>query len=101
VVADPLPPVVAPGDELSLAVHVVSELRHPIEDATVVARLRWTGGGDRVWRWHGRVPADRCVKVGTVRATVPDASGEMHLELLLYGPVRAANVYRTGIVTGP
>jgi hypothetical protein len=89
----------APGDALALDVHVVSDLRRPIDDATVVARLHWTGG-DRVWRWRGGVPADGCVRVGTVTADVPDAGGELRLELLLYGPVRAANVYRARIVPG-
>jgi beta-mannosidase len=97
VVADWLPRVVAPGDEVALDVHVVSDLRVPIDGATVVARLHWSGG-DRVWRWRGDVPADACVRVGRVVAEVPAASGELRLELLLYGPVRAANVYRARIL---
>jgi beta-mannosidase len=97
VVADWLPATVEPGDELALDVHVVSDLRRPIEGATVVARLRWTGG-DRVWRWRGDVAADACVRVGRVIAEVPAARGELRLELLLYGAGRAANVYRAEIV---
>jgi beta-mannosidase len=97
VVADWPPATVEPGDELALDVHVVSDLRRPIEDATVIARLRWTGG-DRVWRWQGDVPADACVRVGSVTSEVPRSTGELRLELLLYGPVRAANVYRAEIV---
>jgi beta-mannosidase len=96
VVADWLPSTVAPGDALALDVHVVSDLRQPIDDATVVARLHWTGG-DRVWRWQGTIPADGCVRVGSVRTDVPPGPGELRLELLVYGPVRAANVYRTEI----
>jgi beta-mannosidase len=97
VVADALPAVAVPGEELSVDVHVVSDLRHPIEELTVVARLHWEGG-DRVWRWQGDVPADGCVKVGPVRAEVPHARGELRLELLAYGPVRASNVYRSRLV---
>ena len=99
VVADPLPATVDPGDELALDVHVVSDLRRPLGEATVVARLHWDGG-DRVWRWRGGVPTDGCVRIGTVRADVPPVPGELRLELLLYGPVRAANVYRSEIVRG-
>jgi beta-mannosidase len=97
VVADWLPATVRPGEALGVDVHVVSDLRSPIEDATVVARLRWDGG-DHVWRWQGDVPADACVRVATLQAVVPEATGSLELELLLHGPVRAANAYRTEIV---
>ncbi|MGH9117420.1 MAG: glycoside hydrolase family 2 protein [Acidimicrobiales bacterium] len=98
VVADWPAPTVSPGERLSIDVHVVSDLRHSVTDATVVARLHWSGG-DRVWRWRGDVPADGCVRVGSVAAEVPAARGELRLELLVYGPVRAANVYRSEIVS--
>src|SRR5690606_23958181 len=57
VVADRLPETVAPGDALALDVHVVSDLREPMEGGVVTAELSWSGGA-RTWRWQGDVPAD-------------------------------------------
>ena len=51
------PATVGAGDALALDVHVVSDLRAPIEEAVVRADLRWPGGSHR-WRWEGPVPAD-------------------------------------------
>jgi beta-mannosidase len=96
VVADWPPGRVRPGERLSLDVHVVSDERNPFTGTTVIARLHWAGG-DRVWRWQGDVPADNCTWIGTIDAEVPAVDGELRLELLLYGPVRAANVYRSQI----
>jgi beta-mannosidase len=80
VVADRLPETVAPGDELDLDVHVVSDLRQPIGGAEVTAELRWTSGS-RSWRWQGDIPADACQRVGAVQMVVPDAPGPVTLEL--------------------
>ena len=80
VVADRLPETVRPGHELELDVHVVSDLRTPIDAAEVEARLTWTGG-ERTWRWSGVVPADACERVGRVHARVPEAAGPLSLEL--------------------
>ena len=70
----------APARQLDLDVHVVSDLRTPIDPAEVEARLVWTGG-ERTWRWSGVVPADACERVGRVHARVPDAAGPLSLEL--------------------
>lgn len=75
VVADRLPATVTPGAPLALDVHVVSDLRRPIDDATVTARLTWPGGSHG-WRWVGDVPADGCVRVGTLQLVVPVPSPE-------------------------
>lgn len=75
VVADRPVAEVAPGDELDLDVHVVSDLRVPLTGAEVTARLAWPGG-ETFWQWAGDAPADSCVRVGTVRATVPEPSTE-------------------------
>jgi beta-mannosidase len=97
VVADHLPARVAPGDALHLDVHVVSDRRTPLDDAMVTARLRWPGGG-HAWRWVGSVAPDACVRVGAVRAMVPDVDGLLRLELTLAaGPVTAANADETCI----
>ena len=60
--------------------HVVSDLRTAIDGAEVAAHLSWTGDG-RSWRWSGDVPADECVRVGTVGLAVPDAPGPVRLAL--------------------
>jgi beta-mannosidase len=89
VVADRLPVTVATGDPLALDVHVVSDLRTPIDDARVTAALSWPGGG-HTWAWGGDVGADACVRVGTIQAMVPDlgpdVAGRLALDLELHLP---------------
>ncbi len=84
VVADRLPATVAPGDTLALDVHVVSDLRTPMQDVEVAARLEWDGGEQR-WRFGGHVDADTCERVGTLSVVVPDAPGELALTLEMTG----------------
>ena len=98
VVADQPPATVAPGDSLALDVHVVSDLRRPLEAVVVDARLTWEGGCRR-WRWRGAVPADGCVRVDTISVVVPDAPGRLVLDLdLADGRVRGRNRYCAEIV---
>ncbi len=81
VVADRLPAVIAPGEELALDVHVISDLRHAIEQAHVTARLTWPDG-ERQWQWQGAVPADSCERVGTIEIALGAVSaGPLVLEL--------------------
>ncbi len=97
VVADRLPEAVRPGDELSLDVHVVSDLRVPVPGAEVVAQATWATGA-RTWRWGGDLPADGCERVGTVDLRVPDAPGTLVLELTCQaGEHQADNRYDTTI----
>ena len=99
VVADRLPAEVRPGEAVALDVHVVSDRR---TDATgqVDAELRWDGGG-HCWSFEGDVPADSCVRVGTVQFEVPDAPGDLVLELSgRLGGDAVDNRYSTTI-TGP
>lgn len=84
VTADRLPAEVAVGDPLALDVHVVSDLRTPMQDIEVAAHLTWDGGGQR-WRFGGSVDADACVRVGTLSVEVPDAPGPLTLTLALTG----------------
>jgi beta-mannosidase len=83
VVADRLPESVAPGDALALDVHVVSDLRVAVDDARVTARLEWPGGHHE-WSWGGDIPADSCVRVGTLQTVVPEADGPLRLDLGLH-----------------
>jgi beta-mannosidase len=97
VVADRPPEQVVPGAALSLDVHVVSDLRQPIEGAVVEARASWTGGA-RTWRWTGDLPADACERVGTIELAVPDAEGPLVIELTCHhGDQRSHNRYEAAI----
>jgi hypothetical protein len=61
--------------------------------------LRWPGG-ERSWRWEGGVPADDCVRVATVQATVPDAPGSLTLDLTFTaGELKVTNRYNSAIRT--
>jgi beta-mannosidase len=88
VIADRLPATVAPGDPLALDVHVVSDLRTPVEGVVAEARLTWSGGG-HTWRWSGDVAADGCVWVGAIQFVVPasaaDPPATLRLVLTLTG----------------
>ena len=84
VVADRLPAEALVGEALALDVHVVNDLRHPVEQLQVRARLRWDGGQQR-WRFGGAVAADTVARVGTLQVEVPDAPGPLVLELELVG----------------
>ncbi|HAP77947.1 MAG TPA: hypothetical protein DCR14_17925 [Acidimicrobiaceae bacterium] len=91
VVADPMPPEVIAGEAIALDVHVVSDLRHALDDVRCTATLRWPGGSHQ-WAFTGSVPPDECVRVGMVRFVVPDATGELWLDLTLEHPeVTATN----------
>ena len=84
VAADRLPVHAAPGQTMAIDVHVVSDLRRPVEGVEVRAWLRWTGGEQR-WRFGGTIAADSAERVGTLAVEVPDAPGSLTLELSLTG----------------
>ncbi len=90
VVADPLPASVLVGEAIAVDVHVVSDLRRPLDDVRCTATLRWPGGSHE-WAWTGSVPPDECVRVGMARFVVPDATGELWLDLTLEHPEAAAS----------
>jgi beta-mannosidase len=95
VVADRLPALVEPGQALALDVHAVSDLRHDVIGATVTARLQWEDG-EETWRWEGDVPADACVRIGTLQFVVPDGAGRLRLDLELVGDdVTVTNRYES------
>lgn len=97
VVADRPDATYSPGSPLHLDVHVVSDLRHTIDDGEVEATVRWDGG-ERRWTWAGAVAPDSCVKVGTIEMDIPDASGALVIGLALRsGTATAANEYTARI----
>ena len=97
VVADRPAAEYRPGDALALDVHVVSDVREPIEGARLEARLVWNGGSHER-SFAGDIPADSCVRVTTLQVVVPDAPGPLTLDLTLEGSgVKAANRYEATI----
>jgi beta-mannosidase len=98
VVADRLPATLTTGTPLALDVHVVSDRRHPIDDVTVTARARWSGGS-QAWAWNGALPADSCTRVGTVSIVVPKARGQFQLDLdVVAGDNAASNRYEATLL---
>jgi beta-mannosidase len=97
VVADRMGSVLAPGDAVALDLHVVSDLRTECEDAGVTAHIRWNDG-EHSWHFGGTVAADSCVRIGMIRFVVPDAPGELVLDLTcVSGEVVATNRYTARI----
>jgi beta-mannosidase len=82
VVADRLPATVAPGDTLALDVHVVNDLRTVIDQARLHAHLRWSNG-EHEWSYEGTAAADSVERIATLQFVVPDAPGELWLDLTL------------------
>ncbi len=106
VVADRLPETVSPGDALALDVHVVSDRRLDLT-GRVEVELSWDGGpsgsagGAHRWLFEGDVPADSCVRVGTVQFEVPDTRGPLVLGLAgQVGDDQPTNRYETTVVDG-
>jgi beta-mannosidase len=98
VVSDRFPASVAPGDALGIDLHVVNDLRIPLHEAVVTARLTWRGG-EHVWRFAGDVDADSCALVGTLQIVVADAPGPLVLDLTLeHADAAATNRSETRIV---
>ena len=96
-VADRMPDELEPGAAVALDVHVVSDRRLPLSGRMEVT-LSWDGGGHR-WSFEGDVPADSCVRVGTVQFEVPDTAGDLLLTLSgRVGDDEIDNVYRSRVL---
>ena len=100
VVADPPPPIVTPGERLSLDVHVVNDRREAVDAATVDVTASWPGGSRR-WRFGGDAGADSVEKVGTINLDVPATLGALRLDLRLADQTTeiSTNAYRSAITT--
>ncbi len=88
VVADRLPASVAPGDRLTLDLHVVSDARIAYRDIVARAHLSRKGSGPgsaTTWSWHGDIPQDSCSRIGTLDALAPPGDGALVLDLELHG----------------
>ncbi|MEY2996314.1 MAG: hypothetical protein RLZZ39_1139, partial [Actinomycetota bacterium] len=98
VVAERPPLSLVPGDEISLDVHVVSDMHRALEDVEVTAAVTDGSGSRREWKWEGDVEADDCSFVGTVTITAPYTAGDITLDLTLQcGDVVATNRYTTSV----
>ncbi len=98
VVADRLPAVVAPGRCIAVDVHVVNDLRIAVVDARLRAHLRWSNG-EHEWTYTGTAEADSVCRIAVLQFVVPDAPGELWLDLTLEADdVAATNRDRTLIV---
>lgn len=100
VVADRLDALSAPRQPIRLDVHVVSDLRHPIEAARVSARMTWAEGIQE-WSWEGRIPADACVRVGRIDTRAPEQPGLLTLELTLDTDSHLASNFDRCMVDSP
>ncbi len=82
VVADRLAPAVTPGDCIAVDVHVVNDLRVAVVDARLRAHLRWSNG-EHEWTFTGTAEPDSVTRIGVLQFVVPDAPGELWLDLTL------------------
>ena len=101
VTADKLSPTYKPGEQVRFAIHAVSDMRRPVERATVEAVVRYPGG-ERRWRFRGEVPADSCILIGRPSFSLPAATGagRVVVELALgWSGGRASNRYLASVVT--
>ena len=73
-VLDELPERVRAHDRLSLEVHVVNDLRVPVEGLRTIVTAAWEGREDEPFHrvgWAGSVAADTVERVGAVELAVP------------------------------
>jgi beta-mannosidase len=97
VTADRPPAAARPGQTLALDVHVVNDLRTPLEAAVVEAVATWPGGRHG-WRWRGDVAADAVARVGVIQLVVPAVEGRLDLALRLSSlEATSDNAYATVI----
>ena len=98
VTADRLPQSMRPGDQVRIALHVVSDLHRELDDATVTATVESTGD-PQVWQFEGAIASDNCTLVGHILITAPFAEGPVVLDLtLVSGDVVATNRYHTTVI---
>ncbi len=77
-----------PGDEIHLDVHVISDLRDALASMRTIATVTFADGSVHRQGWDGEVPADGCVRVGTITVAVPATPGPVSIELHTSGEGR-------------
>ncbi|HUQ38814.1 MAG TPA: hypothetical protein VM030_01545 [Acidimicrobiales bacterium] len=95
IVADRPAPSYRHGATVELDIHIVSDLRIPLDGVRATARAQWPGG-HREWAWTGDVPADACVRIGVASLQAPATPGVLELHLAVEHPqAKATNRYAT------
>jgi beta-mannosidase len=93
------------GQRVRLAVHVISDLRTPIEAARATATLWWPAG-KQTWSFAGEIDADSCTRIGRLDMSLPAQTppGPIRLELELAwasgptGPGLVTNHYDSEVI---
>ena len=98
VIADRPPDIVVPGETVAIDVHVVNDLREPIEQAEITITAKWAGGS-RQWRYGGEIAADEVSFVGTVALAVPDTLGALTFDIVLESPAHHAQNHYSSVIT--
>jgi beta-mannosidase len=106
VIADLPPAIVVPNQDVSLAVHVVSDLRKPLGEVRVTGHAHdehrgsdGTPGWSTQVVWEGDIPPDSCTKVGDFTFTAPDQTGPIVIDFELESAeLLATNRYRTVVI---
>ena len=81
VTIDALPETTLPGSQLSLAVHVSSDLRNDLDDAIVDVTITNTDS-TQTHRFAGTIDANATTYVGTITTVAPQA-GEIIISAML------------------
>lgn len=98
VIADIPPSMVVPGEEVSLMIHVVSDLPDRLEDIQVTARAT-SGSWTQHHVWKGTLGPDTCAHVGTLAFIVPKVNGPLVIDLEVQAADMAStNRYQTIVI---
>jgi beta-mannosidase len=101
IVADRPPSHVHPGDRLVLDLHAISDATISHSDIVVSAHLSHGTERWHAWAWQGDLPADSCVRVGTIDVEVPDIDEPLVIDLELEGDgLHVTNRYGTWVRGG-
>ncbi len=98
IMGDTPPTMAIPGEEISLMVHVVSDLPDRLTDVRVTATAsaqEW----EESHTWDGDLAPDTCAHVGTLVFEVPEVNGPLVVNLEVQAGERAAtNRYQTIVI---
>ncbi len=91
------------GEQISLNVHVVTDLREPLGDCQCDVVATWPEG-TQTWKFQGYIDADTCQFVGDISLTTPFEPGSLLLTATLRSATTDApittNEYVASIVRG-
>jgi len=97
VVGTELPPSISPEEEIPFAIHVVSDVRTPLENARVIATIT-CGDEQRVHEWTGDVSADSSTYIATINVKPTKNDGMLTVDVQVEADeYTASNSYATFI----